>query len=122
MKLLVDMNLSPLWVPVLEAAGWETVHWSSIGHPSASDQEILEYAKLQGYAIFTHVLDFGAILTATNAEYPSVIQARIQDVTPGYLSGFVIATLHRFKQHLDAGALVTIDDKHSRVRILPIRL
>jgi predicted nuclease of predicted toxin-antitoxin system len=121
MKLLVDMNLSPLWVPVLEAAGWKTVHWSFIGHPSASDHEILEYAKLNGYAIFTHDLDFGAILAATNAEYPSVIQARIQDVAPEYLSGFVIAALHRFKQYLDAGALVTIEDKQSRVRILPIR-
>jgi predicted nuclease of predicted toxin-antitoxin system len=120
MKLLIDMNLSPLWVPVLETAGWETVHWSAVGQPAASDQEILEYAKVNGYVIFTHDLDFGTILAATNVEYPSVIQVRTQDVTPGYLSRFVIAALYRFKQHLDAGALITIDDKQARARILPM--
>src|SRR5438552_244737 len=28
MKLLVDMNLSPDWVPVLKGAGWEAVHYA----------------------------------------------------------------------------------------------
>ncbi|MFZ5563101.1 MAG: DUF5615 family PIN-like protein [Thermodesulfobacteriota bacterium] len=122
MKLLIDMNLSPQWVPVLTAAGWEAVHWSSIGRPTATDHEIFEYAKSHGCVIFTHDLDFGAILAATNADYPSVIQVRAQDVTPEHLSGFVTAALHQFKQHLDAGALVTIDDKKSRARILPLRV
>ena len=29
MKLLVDMNLSPRWVPFLLDAGHEAVHWST---------------------------------------------------------------------------------------------
>jgi predicted nuclease of predicted toxin-antitoxin system len=41
MKLLVDMNLSPDWVAVLEQAGWETVHWSNVGNPRAADSEIM---------------------------------------------------------------------------------
>lgn len=28
MKLLVDMNLSPLWVDVLKGAGHDALHWS----------------------------------------------------------------------------------------------
>lgn len=36
MKILLDMNLSPDWVPVLESAGFEAVHWSKIGNPSAT--------------------------------------------------------------------------------------
>jgi len=121
MKLLIDMNLSPQWVTVLEEAGWKTVHWSHIGRPNAPDQEIFDYAKLHGYVIFTHDLDFGAILAATNAEYPSVVQVRVQDVTPEHLSGFIVSALHQFKKHLDEGALITIDKKKSRARILPIR-
>jgi predicted nuclease of predicted toxin-antitoxin system len=27
MKLLVDMNLSPDWVPLLATHGWEVRHW-----------------------------------------------------------------------------------------------
>jgi predicted nuclease of predicted toxin-antitoxin system len=30
MKILIDMNLSPLWVDVLTAAGIEAMHWSTI--------------------------------------------------------------------------------------------
>lgn len=121
MKLLIDMNLSPQWVPVLESSGWKAVHWSLIGQPTAPDQEIFVYAKLHGYVIFNHDLDFGAILAATNAEYPSVIQVRAQDVTPKHLSGLVVSALHQFKKHLDEGALITIDEKKSRARILPLR-
>lgn len=45
MKLLVDMNLSPAWVTVLEQAGSEAVHWSTIGNPRATDLEIMNWAK-----------------------------------------------------------------------------
>ena len=31
MKLLVDMNLSPRWVGVLNAAGFVAAHWSTLG-------------------------------------------------------------------------------------------
>ena len=29
MKLVVDMNLSPEWLPFLHAHGFEAVHWSA---------------------------------------------------------------------------------------------
>jgi predicted nuclease of predicted toxin-antitoxin system len=121
MKILIDMNLSPEWVGVLEAAGWQAMHWSSIGKASAPDEEIFEHAKKYEFVIFTHDLDFGSILTATNASYPSVIQVRVQDVTPQYLSSLVISALNQFKDQLYAGALITIDEKKSRARILPLQ-
>jgi predicted nuclease of predicted toxin-antitoxin system len=37
MKILIDMNLSPLWVDALTEAGIESVHWSTIGDPAAID-------------------------------------------------------------------------------------
>lgn len=121
MKILIDMNLSPEWVGVLEAAGWQAMHWSSIGKASAPDEEIFEHAKKYEFVIFTHDLDFGSILAATNAFYPSVIQVRVQDVTPQYLSSLVISALNQFEDQLYAGALITIDEKKSRARILPLQ-
>lgn len=121
MKFLIDMNISPQWVPVFKGAGWEAHHWSSIGKPNSPDQEIFEYAKSNGYIIFTHDLDFGTILAATNTDFPSVIQIRIQDISPEHLSGYIISVLHQFEKHLDEGALITIDGKKSRARILPLR-
>ena len=44
MKILIDMNLSPLWVAFLAAHGIEAVHWSDMGGPSAPDSAILQYA------------------------------------------------------------------------------
>jgi len=41
MKLLVDMDLSPRWVGVLTAAGFEAAHWSTLGSYDAPDAEIM---------------------------------------------------------------------------------
>ena len=121
MKLLIDMNLSPKWVSVLKEAGWETVHWSEIGNPDAPDHEILSYAKSKKYVIFTHDLDFATIIAATKADCPSVIQIRAQDVAPGSLGQLVISALHQFQKDLEDGALITIDQKKLRARLLPLK-
>jgi len=65
MKILIDMNLSPAWVSVLEEAGHIASHWSTVGSLNASDREILLWTKTNGYLLFTHDLDFGAILAVT---------------------------------------------------------
>ena len=39
MKILLDMNLSPEWVPSLEQAGFVCVHWSAVGNPRATDAD-----------------------------------------------------------------------------------
>lgn len=120
MKIVIDMNLSPDWVKILKDAGYDAVHWSEIGDICAPDREIMHWAKSNNHIIFTHDLDFGAILAATNADYPSVIQVRIQNVNPSYLSGLIISLLNQFKEHLDKGALITVNENKSRVRILPL--
>ena len=119
-KLLVDMNLSPDWVGVLESQGWSAVHWSSIGDPRASDQAIMNWAAHHGYVVLTHDLDFGAMLALSHAAGPSVLQVRARDVLPDYLEGFVVAALEHHDADLSSGALVVVDASRSRVRILPI--
>lgn len=120
MKLLIDMNLSPEWVSVLESNGWEAMHWSSVGDPRASDRTIMDWARANGYTIFTHDLDFGTILAVTHAQGPSVIQVRTQDVTPDQLSGLLLGVLQQHGSLLDQGALVIVDEVKSRARILPL--
>lgn len=114
------MNLSPDWVPALTIAGYEAVHWSTVGDIRATDREIMTWARVNGYIVFTNDLDFGAILAATQAEAPSVLQVRTQDVLPGSLGTLVIDVLRQFEPELIAGALISIDESRSRVRILPI--
>ncbi len=120
MKILIDVNLSPKWVAVLEEAGRQAIHWYRVGPQNAPDHEILSYAKSKGYVVFTHDLDFGAMLAATKADCPSVIQVRTQDVSPQHLAPLVLSALNQFEGYLEEGALVTVDEKKSRVRILPL--
>ena len=77
MKLLIDMNLSPEWITVLEGAGFDAVHWSAIGDFRAPDHEIMTWAKSNGYTVFTHDLDFGAILLKLKARVSSRFEPRI---------------------------------------------
>ena len=121
MKILIDMNLSPDWVGVFKRYDIEAVHWSTIGKPDARDTVIMEWARNNNYIVFTHDLDFGTLLAATQANTPSVIQVRTQDVLPVSIENLVISALKQFETQLNNGALVTIDQATSRVRILPIR-
>jgi len=120
MKILVDLNLSPAWVPVLEQAGHIASHWSSIGLLNTPDREILLWAKANGYVLFTHDLDFGAILAVTQAEGPSVIQIRAQDISPDHAKDLLLNTITRFSRNLLEGVLISVDEEKSRVRLLPL--
>lgn len=115
------MNLSPSWVEVLRAMGVEAVPWSTVGDPRASDRNLLEYAKVWGYIVFTNDLDFGAILAASAASSPSVIQVRATDLTPAGLGPLVQSALRQYEEWLEAGALITIEAARSRARILPLK-
>ena len=120
MKVLIDMNLSPAWVSVLEEEGHIASHWSTIGSLDASDRDILLWAKVKGYVLFTHDLDFGAILAATQAEGPSVIQIRAQDVSPDHAKNLLLNIVNKFSENLLQGALISVDEEKSRVRLLPL--
>lgn len=119
MKILIDMNLSPDWVKVLKQAGWETLHWSAVGDPRAKDEVIMSWAYDNGFVVFTHDLDFGVLLALTRANGPSVIQVRAQDIFPNRLAKRIISVLVEHQVTLEKGALVTVDEAKSRVRILP---
>ncbi len=120
MKLLIDVNLSPEWVVVFSRNGWESIQGSTVGDPHASDHTIMDWASTNGYIVFTHDLDFGAILAVTRGEGPSVFQVRTQDVTPGYLEKIVIRALQQHRLLLEQGALVVVDETKARARILPL--
>lgn len=119
MKIVIDMNLSPQWVELFRTEGFECLHWSDIGAPNAPDREILSWARSNGFVVFTHDLDFGAILAATAADSPSVFQVRIQDISPKHIGELVISAFKQFEETLAHGALVSIDEKRARARILP---
>ena len=119
-QLVVDMNLPIEWVAELARHGWSAVHWSTVGDPRADDSVIMAWALANRYVVFTHDLDFGTLLALTHAAGPSVLQVRSQDVLPEDIGPVVIAALRQHDAALAAGALVVVDTKKSRVRVLPL--
>ncbi len=119
MKILIDMNISPNWVDVFHRCNWEAAHWSAIGNPNEKDPVIMDWARSNGYVVFTHDLDFGALLASTRATGPSVIQIRTQDIMSEQLKKRILPILQQYENLLERGVLLTIDESKSRVRILP---
>lgn len=121
MKILVDMNLSPVWATFLVGHGFEAVHRSAVGDPRAPDSAILEWARAASHVVFTNDLDFGVLLAIAGAVGPSVLQVRTLDLTPQGVGEHVVRVLRDHAELLASGALVTVDARTSRVRILPIQ-
>jgi predicted nuclease of predicted toxin-antitoxin system len=120
-KLVVDIGLSPAWVDVFTKHGWSAVHWSSVGDSRAKDRVVMGWARDHGHVVFTHDLDFGALLALTRADGPSVVQVRSHDVLPEHLGAIVVAAIRTYESPLERGAIVTVDESRGRVRILPIK-
>lgn len=121
MKLLLDMNIPPKLCAILTKAGWDAIHWSSVGNHAAPDLEIMRYAEKNGYVILTHDLDFSAMLAATQGKAPSVLQIRTQDILSELFTETLISALKQFEDALDKGALVVVELFRSRARVLPLQ-
>ena len=121
MKLLLDMNLSPQWLDTFREADLDAVHWSSVGRADAPDEAIMEFADANGMVLLTQDLDFGILLANSSAARPSVVQLRSDDVLPGAIGSRVVEALRQMARELQAGALLTIDPRRTRVPLLPLR-
>jgi predicted nuclease of predicted toxin-antitoxin system len=120
-KLLVDMNLSPSWVERLGRHGFEAVHWSTIGAATAPDVEILTWANEHKFVLITNDLDFSAILAASTGASPSVVQIRTQDLLSDVAVSIVAKAIEAHREDIERGALLSIDEGGTRVRMLPLK-
>lgn len=120
MKLLIDMNLSPRWVEFLVLRGRQAQHWSTLGEAKASDETIMTLARSRGDVVVTSDLDFGTLLALSGDDGPSVIQLRASILAPEVLGPRLLECLARFESQIKVGALIVLDNRRSKVRLLPI--
>lgn len=121
MRFLIDMSLPPSWIEALKEVSWQAVHWSQVGPGNATDTAIIAWAAEHDYVVLTHDLDFSRLLALSNQYGPSIVQIRTPRVLPDMIGPAVIAALSRYQTQLDAGAILTIDVRGARVRVLPIK-
>ena len=85
------------------------------------DDEIVEKAREEGRVILTHDLDFGRIVAVSRASVPSVITFRLDDMRPVQVNRYLTEVLAQFARQLEAGALVSVNERGIRARSLPIK-
>lgn len=120
MKLMVDMNLSPDWVPLLSLHGWEACHWSTIGPGNAPDTALMTWAREHQHVVLTQDLDFSQLLYATRESGPSVVLLRMDNEFDAAAQDHICAAIALAEASLLAGALLTISGHRVRLRHLPI--
>lgn len=69
------------------------------GDPRAEDRELMDWAWSNGYV---------------------VLQIRTQDLRPAAIGGTVVRVLTEHRAALLKGAILTVDERGSRVRVLPL--
>ena len=121
MRFLLDENLSPSLVRLLEAAGHETVHVRDFGLTSAPDLAVLDAARSDRRVLISSDTDFGELLALSGASSPSVvIFRRSQGRSAAEQASLLLENLPQFEKDLDSGAIVVIETTRVRVRSLPI--
>lgn len=118
--ILVDVNLSPKWIPYLQQAGFEAIFWSTVGAGEAPDYELLRYAAESQWIIMSRDLDFGIMLAREGRTFPSLIQLRLPEPLPATVGALVLLHMENYREELAAGALLTIGPNKTRIRALPV--
>lgn len=84
MKLLLDQNLSPRLVDQLSDVFPGSSHVSLAGLGRGTDDQVWDYALLNGYIIVTKDADFGDLVTVRGFP-PKVIWLRLGNCTTGQI-------------------------------------
>ena len=121
LRLLADMNLSPLTVESLQREGWDIVRVSNLLPVDATDREILELARREDRVVVTQDLDFSALLALGGHRWPSLVTLRLLVSDPERVARRLLQVLPRVEAALRDGSAVTVEDVAVRVRRLPIR-
>lgn len=121
LSFLADMNISPLTVSHLKKQGWNVIRASDVMDKSTKDIDLLEYARKHGMVIITQDLDFSMLLALKGYEKPSLVNVRLEEARPDYVTSRIIDTVSELEQELSKGAVVTVDETSVRYRYLPIK-
>lgn len=120
LRFLADMNISPLTVTALHAAGWEIIRVSTVLPATAPDREILAWARQEARVVVTHDLDFSTLLALSGYDRPSLITLRLASTDPDLVTRRLLQILPQVEEALQRGCAVTADEKTVRIRRLPI--
>jgi predicted nuclease of predicted toxin-antitoxin system len=120
MKFLLDMGLARSTAIFLRSQGYEAVHLREEGLQRLDDAQIVNKARAEDRIIITHDLDFGRLVALSQSQFPSVITLRLDNMQPAQVNHYLTEVLTHFTASLAQGALVSVNERAIRVRLLPV--
>lgn len=120
MMFLADMGISPDVVAWLRSEGHDEDHLAERHLHRSSGPDIRQLAERENRIILTHDLDFGYLLAVSRSPLPSVIISRLANMRPANVIAPLRLALTRHQTALSDGAILSVTERHIRVRRLPI--
>lgn len=121
LRLIADVHISPLTVTALQPQNYDVVRVTDVLPATATDAEILNFARMEARIVLTQDLDFSALVALGGYSRPSLITLRLSSAQPQFVSQKLLEVLPQLEQALTDGVAVTIADDSVRVRPLPIQ-
>jgi predicted nuclease of predicted toxin-antitoxin system len=121
LRFVADVHISPLTVETLQQQSYDILRVTEVLPATATDAEILEFARLEGRIVLTQDLDFSALVALGHYVQPSLVTLRLSSAQPDFVSQRLLEVLPQLEQALIEGAAITVEDNTARCRKLPIR-
>jgi len=117
---LANMNISPITVEALRNHGWDIIRVSEVMDEKSKDIDVLVYAQKQNKVVITQDLDFSQILALRGYAKPSLINLRLENASPDFVTARIIDVVSSMEKELEEGVVVTVDETSARYKNLPI--
>ena len=114
------MGISLRTVAWLRTCNYNIVHLRDEGLQRLPDNEILTKARSEGRIVLTVDLDFVQLLAGNRETLPSVILFRLGNENYNEINQRLSEVLNNCQEDLEAGAIISVNNKTFRVRKLPI--
>lgn len=120
MKLLLDQGLPRSLAELLRQTDIDTIHVGEIGFSTATDEEILTFARSQQRIVVTLDADFHALLALSAATTPATIRIRIEGLKAEPMAELLMRILLEWRDELLTGVAMTIQPNRIRIHRLPL--
>lgn len=121
MRLLADVHISPATVTFVgNELGHDIVRVADLMPASASDESIVQAAIAANRTVLTQDLDFSALMAISGRRSPSIVTLRLSSARTTHVNAILERALPAIEAAVDAGSLITIEDRSIRIRALPL--
>jgi len=119
MRFLADMGVDRRIVQWLQQNGDDAIHLGDAGLQRLPDPDIFDKAHSERRVILTFDLDFGEITAFSRGRIVSVVLFRLHNTRTPHVIERLGSALN-FRDVLEKGAIVVVEESRCRVRHLPI--